>query len=116
MPPSPSSPSGASKIDPSGVPLPHSLPSSLTAGLTGVNSSKLPCLLSGLGAFKLPLRFLPALRLPLSEITCPALGDAMTTVPGVAMGGVGESDRKSGWICASLPSDAVVYCPRGTGL
>ena len=38
-----------------------------------------------------------------SEMTRPASGAAKTMVPGVAVGGgVGESDRKSGWMCASL--------------
>ena len=61
-----------------------------------------------------------------SEMTLPALGAANTMVPGVAAGGgVGESDRKSGWMCASLcdwccvkpvRSDWIVPVDPGLGL
>jgi hypothetical protein len=48
-----------------------------------------------------------------SEMTCPALGAAKTTVPGVAVGGgVGESDRKSGWMWASLRETCWVKAER----
>jgi hypothetical protein len=41
-----------------------------------------------------------------SEMTCPAFGAAVTTVLGVtAGGGIGESDRKSGWMCDSASVD-----------
>lgn len=50
-----------------------------------------------------PLRSLLRLRmLCRSEMTCPACGAAITTVPGLASGGgVGESDRNNGWMCNS---------------
>ena len=63
--------------------------------------SRLPCRLRGLGmGGKLPLRIRCRDRmLALSEMTCPALGAAMTMVPGVAIrGGAGESERKRGWM------------------
>jgi hypothetical protein len=48
-----------------------------------------------------------------SEMSWPELGAATTTVPGVTLGGgVGESDRKSGWMCASLSEACSVKAAR----
>jgi hypothetical protein len=53
---------------------------------------------------RLPLRMrLSDRRLGRGEMTCPAMGEATTLVPGVATGGGSvESERKRGWMCASL--------------
>jgi hypothetical protein len=49
----------------------------------------------------------------LSEMTFPAFGAATTTVPGVALGGgTGESDRKRGWMWASLCDACCVKAAR----
>ena len=67
--------------------------------------SKLALCTSGLGLDgRLPLliRWIDRI-LCRSDITWPAPGAAVTIVPGVAAGGgVGESVRNSGWMCASL--------------
>lgn len=82
--------------------------SSVTLSARRWNESHDAARLSGLGAAgRLPLRILRMLlmlrMLCLSEMTWPPLGAATTTVPGVAIGGgVGESDRKSGWMWDSL--------------
>jgi hypothetical protein len=97
-PSSSSSSSGDSEIDRSGE-----LVSRLSA-----KSSKLLCRLSGLGAVgRLPLRILDSDRmLWRSEMTCPAFGAAVTTVFGVTTGGgIGESDRNSGWMCDSATAE-----------
>lgn len=63
-----------------------------------------------------PLRIRLRLRMLVrSEMICPACGAAMTIVPGLAMGGgVGESDRKSGWMWPSLTDVcSVVKARRG---
>lgn len=65
--------------------------------------SKLSLCTKGLEG-RLPLRIRWTERmLARSEITCPALGAAVTIVPGVAAGGgVGESVRNRGWMWASF--------------
>lgn len=74
-----------------------SLPSLLTSGL--------PSRVRGLDVVgRLSLRILFRDRMLCRGVMiCPALGEAVTTVPGVAAGGgVGESDRNKGWMCSSL--------------
>lgn len=70
-----------------------------------LSKDPLPSTVSGLDLVGIdPLRSRLRLRmLWRSEMTCPACGAAITTVPGLASGGgVGESDRNSGWMCDSL--------------
>lgn len=70
-----------------------------------LSNDPLPSTVSGLDLVGSdPLRSRLKLRmLCRSEMTCPACGAAITTVPGLASGGgVGESDRNNGWMCDSL--------------
>lgn len=89
--------------------LPFNLPNVSNEAFAIPKLSMEPVLVSGLGAFILPLRARLKLRmLSRSEKTWPACGAAMTIVPGLASGGgVGESDRNSGCMCDSLMCDSL---------
>lgn len=57
----------------------------------------------GVDGLRILLRLLTERKLAELDISCPALGAAVTTVPGVAAGaGLGESLRNRGWMCASF--------------
>lgn len=96
--------SGASHASPESSDLLPSL-AMLKLLFTSPNVSNEPVLVNGLEATgRLSLRMRLKLRIDWrSEMVNPDCGAAMTTVPGLARGGgVGESDRNSGWMCDSL--------------